>query len=189
MSRFDDANALNNLWQIVEDQYGRWGHWSEAAADTIVEAVRWETAAYESVFRTQRGIVLQVMLAVTWMNESCFNFAVKPNVNNQPTSPWNWDVGFTQMNIQWVHRMAWQGEINTQGLPWKEVFGTLGYDQPFDGNPVTHARCALRRLLATKGSDEDQVVRYTGPAAQPHRLADWRKYQPLFTEFFTAYTS
>jgi hypothetical protein len=180
MSKFDTCKDIGNLWQIVHDQYGKWGDLNEDAAEAIIAAV------LEERHPVKRRVTLMAMLAITWMNESCFNFDTRPNTNGQPSSPWHYDVGFLQMNVQWTHRMVWQGELDTTGLVWHDVWGTL-VNVPFDGNVIAHARCGLRRLLATKGDDETRVVRYTGPVAQPHRLADWRKYEPLFIEFFQSY--
>lgn len=199
MSKFTDCANINNLWQTVEDQYGRWGHLTEEAMDVVVATVLEERHPVEQRVR------LMSMLAFTWMNESTFDLAPLPNVNHRPECVWNWDVGPFQLNLGWSLRMSWQGELATHDLPWKKVFGAALYGDDgetpyrFTGDIVAHSRCALRRLLAVrvtdsalsayKDADESRVVRYTGPGAQPHRLEDWRKYGKLFQDFFLCYTS
>lgn len=176
MSNFAEALALNNLGATIEEQYGEWGHFTEDAAALIVLVSRLEAIAPE-------------LLAVTWMNESTFGFHPLPNVNHDPGCPFMFDVGPFQLNVGWTYRSVWVGEFSAKGIHYKEAFGTVFLqDAPFDGNPQANARMAARKLLAIKGPDVARVVKYTGPGErQEHRLGDWRKYSPLFQEFFAAY--
>lgn len=197
--KFEEAIKLNNLGERIEQQYGRWGHFTEENAKIVVRIVEQESVGYK--FPLGR---LMSMLAFTWVNESSWHFAPEPNTNSKPESIWNWDVGPFQLNVGWTHRMAWQQDFKTKDLPWKEVFGHTFYYQdgvtpiPFTGDVVTHGRCALRRLMHDQREpgpfgfpDREtlRVVLYTGPKAQPHRLRTWNTYGKHFEEFFEAYTS
>lgn len=196
--KFEEALKLNNLGERIENQYGRWGHFTEENAKVIVDIVKADPVGYQSRFPT-----IMAMTAFTWMNESTWDFHPMPNTNGKSESPWNWDIGPFQLNVQWTHRMAWQQDFRTKDLSWKDVFGKQFYlldgitPAPFNGNIVTHGQCALRRLLHDQRQPESlgfadketmQVVLYTGPKAQPHRLKSWVEYGENFKQFFEAYT-
>lgn len=197
--KFEEALKLNNLGERIEEQYGRWGHFTEENAKIVTRVVEQEAVGYK--FPISR---LMAMLSFTWMNESTWSLNPEPNTNGKPESPWHWDIGWGQLNMQWTHRMAWQQDFKTKDLPWKEVFGHTFYHQdgvtplPFNGDSLTHGRCVLRRLLHDQrqpgplgfaDNETMRVVLYTGPKAQPHRLKSWGEYGRHFEEFFEAYTS
>lgn len=224
---FDEAVKRNNLIDLLEAQFGKWGHWTKDAADLVLKV-------------TGGGNPLQSsMLSVTWANESAWNLYPYPQVNcpckevwphdkdicnGNLFNPWGWDSGGLQLNLAWTMRMAWQGEIKTHDTFWVKVFGTTFYEPEevetvwhgatikarrparFNGEPFDHLTVGMRRLLGRKASAkmaegvqvkdefiqftdlaELQVVRYTGPGAQPQRLRSWRKYNQLFQEFFAVY--
>lgn len=198
--KFEEALKLNNLGERIEEQYGRWGHLTEENVKTVIRIVDLEVGqGVRAVsFRTM------AMLAFTWVNESSWHFAPEPNTNQRNGSPWNWDVGPFQLNVGWTHRMSWQNDFKTNDLPWKEVFGQTFYAEDgttpvaFNGDVITHGRCALRRLLHDQrqpgplGFADRETMRvtlYTGPKAQSHRLKSWNNYGKHFEEFFEAYTS
>lgn len=198
--KFEEALKLNNLGERIEQRYGRWGHFTEENAKTVVKVSDLEVGqGVKSVsFQTM------AMLAFTWVNESSWHFRPEPNTNGKPESPWNWDIGPFQLNVQWTHRIAWQQDFKTKDLSWKEVFGQQFYLEdeitpaPFNGDVVTHGRCALRRLLHDQRQagplgfpdrETMRVVLYTGPKAQPARLKAWNEYGEDFKRFFDAYTS
>lgn len=202
--QFEQALKLNNLGLLIDEQYGKWGHFHKEAADDILAAASKET---EPSFRS----VLAAMLSVTIMNESTFNRFQTPNTNvsKRPENihcPAAWDFSWCQLNFFWVTLGAWQGDFNMKGLPWREVFGSPPFlpKVPFTGNPVTAARACARVILAksplldarpmkTSGiSDslqETQVAHYPEGDKEriEHRRQDWRKYGKLFQEFFEAY--
>lgn len=197
---FEEALKLNNLGERIEQQYGRWGHFTEENAKTVIKVVDSEISQGVKAARVQAMAVL----AFTWLQESTWSFNPLPNTNKKPESPWNWDIGPFQLNVHWTHRIAWQQDIKTKDLNWKDVFGKQFYlldgitPAPFNGDVVTHGRCALRRLLHDQRqpgplgfADKEtmQVVLYTGPKAQPHRLKSWTEYGEHIKEFFEAYTT
>lgn len=197
--KFEEALKLNNLGERIEGQYGRWGHLTEENVKTIVSIVKADPVGYQS-----RMPLIMAMTAFTWLNESTWSFNPEPNTNKKPESPWNWDVGPFQLNVGWTHRMSWQSDFKTTDLPWKEVFGSTFYKEdgitpaPFNGDVITHGRCALRRLLHDQrqpgplGFTDREAMRvtlYTGPKAQQQRLRSWNEYGKHFEEFFEAYTS
>lgn len=196
---FQQALQINNLGQLIQEQYGQWGSFTEEAASDIWEAASKETQPY---FR----VTLASMLSVTIMNESVFNRFQKPNTNTatKPTNiycPSSWDFGWCQINFFWNVLDAWEGNTLMKGLPWREVFGAPPFiaDAPFNGNPVTNARACARIMLSKKSGldasgvtesvQETQVVHYTGgnEKRKSHRRSDWRKYGHLFVEFYEAY--
>lgn len=198
---FEEAIKLNNLGNRIQEQYGQWGHFVEENAKTVIKIVDHEVGR---VWRGAASSRVMAMCCFTWLNESTFSFNPEPNTNKRNGSPWNWDVGPFQLNVGWAHRMSWQSDFKTNDLPWKEVFGQTFYAEdgttpvPFNGNVVTHGRCALRRLLHDQRqpgpigfADREtmRVVLYTGPKAQQHRLRSWNEYGKHFEEFFEAYTS
>lgn len=196
--KFEEAIQLNDLGNQIEAQYGQWGHFTKENADAIVKIALDEAVGWQMPPET-----LMAMTAFTWMNESTWNFKPEPNVNSKRWSVWHWDIGPFQLNLQWAMRMAWQQDFKTKDLNWKEVFGSSFYAEdgvtpvPFNGDVITHGRCALRRLLYDKRepgnfgfADREtmRIVLYTGPKAQPARLKTWNKYGEHFKEFFRAYT-
>jgi hypothetical protein len=133
--KFEEALARNNLGNLLEEQYGKWGHFTKVAADIISRATRVRTSEAR----------LAAMVAVTWANESAFNFDPFPQVNcpcrqvwphDQPTcnqnifNVWAWDLTPMQMNMMWIHRQVWQGELVTNDTRWVDVFG-----RSFVGSP------------------------------------------------------
>lgn len=199
MDKFETACAVNNIDRIIDEQYGEWGHFHKAAADAV-----WKAATFETAYAIRLEVAS--MLAVTVMNESTFDLNVKPNTNSKKRPeniqcPASWDFGPSQINFFWNVLDAWEGNTQMRGLFWKEVFGPPPYepDAPFNGNPVTNMRACIRIMLSKKESldagvegatfRETQVVHYTGGDAEriAHRRADWRKYEPLFKQFFEAY--
>lgn len=201
MGKFEEALKLNDLGNRIEAQYGKWGHFTKENADIVVRIAQVEGAW------NQWNLPLETLMAVTaftWLNESTWAFKPEPNINGKRWSPWNWDVGPFQLNVQWAHRMAWQQDFRTKDLSWKEVFGATFYAEdgvtplPFNGDVLTHGRCALRRLLYDQREpgplgfpdrETMRVVLYTGPKAQPLRLRTWNKYGEHFKQFFAAYTA
>lgn len=196
---FEACLKINNLGARLHDQYGRWGHFLDANAKAVIEIVSRETV--NSNIPPTR---LSAMLAFTWGEESTWSFNPEPNTNGKPESPWHWDVGPFQLNVGWTYRIGWQQDFKTKDLPWKEVFGESFYEPAgilpikFNGDAVTHGKCALRRLLHDQRepgplgfADREtlRVVLFTGPKAQPHRLRTWNTYGKHFEEFFEAYTS
>src|SRR5688500_9359688 len=144
---FDEALKLNHLGDRIEERYGRWGHFTQANADVVSVASLTEGSTWKI-----SPVTLMAMTAFTWMNESTWSLNPTPNTNGKLQSPWHWDVGPFQLNVQWAHRMAWQQDFKTRDLNWKEVFGITFYGEdgtptPFNGDVVTHTRCAVRRLL------------------------------------------
>lgn len=196
---FDEALKINNLGSRIEDQYGKWGHFTEDNAKAVITIANGEAVGHQS-----RLASLMAMTAFTWMNESTWQFNPEPNVNNKRWSPWNWDVGPFQLNVQWTMRMGWQQDFSTRDLPWKKVFGESFYLEDgvtpvaFNGEPIFNGRCALRRMLLDNRNpgpfgfaDKEtmQVVLYTGPKAQQARLKTWQKYGEDFKLFFEAYAN
>lgn len=184
---FEDALKTNGLGSIIEAQYGRWGEFTKDAADLIVKVSMAED-------------VPASLLSVTWMNESIFAFNPKPNTNKQPTRPEAWDVGPFQLNVLWTYKSVWVREFRPDPLHFDAVFGKeffiIGPDDvrtpaPFTGDPLANARMAARKLFSIKGDWEAKAVKFTGgdEARQKHRSSDWKKYSPLFSEFFQKYTS
>lgn len=197
--KFEEALKLNNLGERIEERYGRWGHFTEENAKVVSKIVMAESLGWNLPMSR-----LAAMLSFTWLNESSWHFNPDPNTNSKPESPWHWDVGPFQLNVGWTYRMGWQQDFKTKDLPWKEVFGESFYEPAgiipakFNGDIITHGRCALRRLLHDQRqpgplgfSDKEtmRVVLYTGPKAQPQRLRSWNEYGKHFEEFFEAYTS
>lgn len=195
--KFEEALKINNLGERIEQQYGRWGHFTQANADTVIRIATAESVGWQLPIST-----LMAMASFTWMNESTWAFNPEPNINNQRYSPWNWDIGPFQLNVQWTHRMSWQNDFKTNDLNWKEVFGKSFYAEdgitpmPFNGDITTHGRCALRRLLHDRrqpgplGFPDRETMRvtlYTGPKAQNARLKSWNTYGEDFKLFFEAY--
>lgn len=199
MSRFEEALKVNNLGTRIEEQYGKWGHFTEENVTTIIEIARTEAGLGKF-----NPIELMAMTAFTWVNESSWAFNPEPNTNNKRWSPWNWDVGPFQLNVQWTMRMAWQGDFRSRDLPFKDVFGPTFYTTDgvtpiaFPGNVVSNGRCALRRMIFDNREPGKfgfpdrqtmQVVLYTGPKAQQQRQKNWNKYGQDFKHFFEVYTS
>lgn len=202
---FEAALKLNNLGDRIDNQYGRWGHFTKEAADLIIQAARAEISPLNAQLKLRDqsldSLDLMTATAVTAMNESCFNIYQGPNTNRTVENWFRWDFGWMQLNLGWTMRMVWNKEINAADLSFVEVFGRLPYVEgdPFNGNPLPHTRLAIRRLTALKAPPtnqaklsfndtlEMQVVCYTGEANRPHRQQDWRVYKPLFLEFFKAY--
>lgn len=199
MSRYEEAIARTGIDRIIDEQYGQWGHINEPAIEAIWMAASQETEPY---FR----ITLASMLAVTVMNECTFDITVKPNTNSKdkPSNlhcPAAWDFGPCQINFFWNVLETWEGNVRMRGLGWRDVFGRPPYlpNEPFTGNPVMNMRAAIRIMLSKKpdldknvpdaSPQETQVVHYTGgdQERKDHRRADWRKYSPLFQEFFEEY--
>jgi hypothetical protein len=199
MGEFDECVKLNDLGLLIDEQYGKWGHFHKEAADVIWQATSHEAQPY---FRA----VLASMLSVTMMNESTFRLRVTPNTNTKSNPenihcPAAWDFGPCQINFFWNVLEAWEGNVVMRGLNWRKVFGNPPFepDKPFTGDPVFNTR-ACARIMLSKGAaldapgtsssvQETQVVRFTGgdPERMTHRRADWRKYGNLFQEFFEAY--
>lgn len=199
MSSFDEALKINNLGDRIEEQYGKWGNFTEENAKAVVKIVDLEIGQGSRVAR----ITTMAMLSFTWMNESTWSLNPEPNVNEKHYSPWNWDIGPFQLNLQWTMRMIWQGDFSAKGLTWKGVWGEWFYDEDgikpaaFNGDIIENGRCALRRLLSDRRqpgrfgfADQEtmRLVLYTGPKAQPSRLKAWNKYGEDFKKFFEAYT-
>lgn len=197
--KFEEAIKLNNLGDRIEEQYGKWGHFTEENAKTVVLIAKGEAIGHQS-----RLPSLMAMTAFTWCNESTWMLNPGPNTNNKPQNPWNWDIGPFQLNVQWTMRMSWQQDFTSRDLPWKKVFGESFYLEdgttpaPFNGDPIFNGRCALRRTLLDNRNpgafgfpdrETMQVVLYTGPKAQPSRLKSWNKYGEDFKKFFEAYTA
>lgn len=158
------SNGINT--KIAAAEYGKWGSFSQDAADLIIRANRIEG-------------VPAAMLAVTLLNESVFTLHQAPNVNHKPEDSTHWDVGPSQLNVLWTRKEIAAG--NVKALPEPLIFGSLlSPDALFDGDPLSNIRMCARRLLAihtTKyeslgynSPEEMRCVRYTGPAAQPFRL-------------------
>lgn len=198
VSDFAETLNVNNLGDRIEEQYGKWGHFTEENAKTVVTVANSEASAWRLPAAS-----LMAMTAFTWVNESSWSFSPEPNTNGKPTSPWNWDVGPFQLNLQWTCRMIWQRDFSTAGLTWKGVWGESFYREDgitpnaFNGNVIENGKCALRRMLCDQRqhgklgfADREtmQVVLYTGPKAQPLRLKNWKKYGEDFKRFFEAYT-
>ena len=189
MSRFEDCLAQNGLGEMIEAQYGRWGHFSAEAADAIIQVVRLEVREPGPAAL----INLMAQLAYTWMNESVFRFYPEPNMNGQPENTEKWDIGPGQLNVHWTRRAAVIKEFDL--LPERQVFGTFA--AKFDGDPIANLRQVCRVLQAIRaGRDkgdisqsllETQVTHYTGPNARPARRENWRKYGGLLREFFICY--
>ncbi len=177
---FDEALKINNLGDIIDTQYGRWGHFHQEAADLIVKVAQIEDIPPE-------------LLAVTWLNESTFDMRPPPNTNRQPARPEAWDVGPLQLNILWTYKSVWIKEFRADGLHFKDVFGDINEDTapgPFAGDPLANARMAARKLFSIRGTWQDKAVKYTGgnEARREHRAKDWNKYAPLFSGFFNTYS-
>lgn len=194
---FDEAIKLNDLGERLDTQYGQWGHFTKESADLAIEIATKESVGWQLPLET-----LMAMVAFTHGQEATWKLNPEPNVNNKRWSPWHWDIGPFQLNMEWTHRMAWQQDFKTKDLPWKEVFGSKFYAEDgvtplrFNGDVITNGRCALRRLLHDQrepgplGFADRQTMRivlYTGPKAQPSRLKAWNKYGEHFKQFFEAY--
>lgn len=196
---FNEALKINNLGDRVEEQYGKWGHFTEENVKAIVKICDLEVGQGSKVV----SITSMAMLAFTWANESTWALNPEPNTNKHPSSPWNWDIGPFQLNLQWTMRMIWQKDFTTNGLTWKGVWGQTFFavdgvsPVAFNGDVIENGRCALRRLLSDNrqpgrfgfpDKETMQLVLYTGPKAQPLRLKNWDKYGEDFKRFFEAYT-
>ena len=195
---FEEALKLNGFGDRIEEQYGRWGHFTEENAKAIIKIADAEVGQGSRV----ASLSSMAMVAFTWANESSWAFNPTPNVNGKPLSPWNWDVGPFQLNLQWTTRIVWQGDFVSKGLDWKSVWGQSFYEEDgttpaaFNGDVVANGRCALRCMLADRRQpgplgfadrETAQIVLYTGPKAQPARLKNWAKYGDGFKNFFEAY--
>lgn len=195
---FNEALKINSIGDRIEEQYGKWGHFTEENAKTIIKIADLEVGQGSKIV----SILTMAMLAFTWVNESTWSFNTEPNTNNKPYSPWNWDIGPFQMNLHWTVRMIWQGDFSVKDLSWKGVWGPSFYEEggikpaAFNGDVVENGRCALRRMLSDRrqhgplgfaNRETMQTVLYTGPKAQSHRLKNWNKYGEDFKKFFEAY--
>lgn len=188
---FEEAVKRNNLIDLLEAQFGKWGHFTKEAADMVVRVTGGQPQQSS-------------MLAVTWANESAWTLYPYPQVNcpckevwphNKDIcnanifNPWAWDCGSLQMNLMWSMRMAWQGEIQTHDTFWVRVFGKTFYEPDevetvwhgatikarrparFNGEPYDHLVVGMRRLMSRKwkqGSDgvkvDDEFVLFEDPA-------------------------
>lgn len=136
------------------------------------------------------------LLAVTWMNESGFKTHPDPYVNGHPEDINQWDVGPFQLDIYWTLRGVEKKEMSFAGLGSWAVKNVFGYDfyrsdgktpLAFTGDPLSNGRMAARHLNAIGGSDENNAIRYTRPAAQPARKISYETYAGRFRDFFKCY--
>jgi hypothetical protein len=167
MADFTSCLAMNNLGSVIDEQYGRWGHFHEEAARMI------QTIAKEQAISPE-------LLAVTWLNESTFGLYPKPNTNHYP-DPMKWDIGPMQLNRYWTKAERDVGRIHAfdefavfGGVEPGDFFDDEGQPVLFRGDPLSNLRVAAQRLRVMGGNDHVRVVAYTGPAARPaphHGLA------------------
>lgn len=179
MSHFEECLAVNGLAEMLETEFGKWGHCSQQSADITLEVAALENISPELLF-------------YTWAKESCFVLNPKPNTNNRPECIYFWDIGPMQVSMGWGFKSAWVAEYSVKDLHYDQVFGSVFYEsgQPcaFTGNPLANLRMGARRLLARKGSDEEKATLYCGPNSQPNRREGWKKYGEIMKDFFQRYT-
>lgn len=164
---FDEALTLSGL--------NFYGKFTEQVANIVAVA-----AATEKIQPAD--------LAFTWFHESSFDLAPMPQTNKS-TDVWDWDIGCVQINLGWSCRSGWIQEYKTTDLSFASVFGTKFKDEqgnplPFNGQPLANLRLCARKLLSTRGSREDRLVHYTGPAHQDSRRASWQDLGPKLDVFF-----
>jgi hypothetical protein len=155
-----------------------------------------QEAADLAVAVSKRELISPSVIAFTHCCEHSFEISPSmPNVNGKPSSPWNFDVGPFQLNLQWTMRSIFQGEVKSEGLIFTEVFGSTFFETDgvtpcgFTGIPLANARMAAR-VLANRGRDEKtKAVKFTGPAHQEKRATLYDGLIPSFDKFFALYQS
>lgn len=176
---FTEALKQNNLGEMLEAEFGKWGHLTVEAVDLTIEVSKLEKISPE-------------LLIFTWAKESCFEMYPQPNTNKQISNPYAWDFGPLQINMGWCFKSIWVKEYKADGLHYDQVFGKVFYDgekpSVFTGDPKSNLRMAARRLNARKGDDELKATLYPGPKSREDRHRGWVKYGNLFKHFFEIYT-
>ena len=158
--------------KYVNDTFGKWGQFCIDNADVILLVSTLEKISPE-------------LLAVTWMNETSFRFYSEPNTNGHFDNFTYHDVGPLQLNVGWLERNISVKYLNPVGLDVPKITGTMS--NIFNGDPIQNLRMGARMLLRIGKTDDERVVKYTGPAARAYRLKSWQQFGPMFKTFFDEY--
>jgi hypothetical protein len=179
MMTFEEALQVNQFGDLLEQRYGRWGHFSSEAANLCIQIAKFER-------------VSETLMCFTMLNESTFNVRPLPNTNKEPLNVWKWDIGGWQLNMGWTYKSVWVGEFSSKGIKPDECFGQVFFDAqgnpaPFSGDPLSNGRMAARKLARIHGTDEEKAGIYTGGTRVETRKASFREWSPYFQEFFRLY--
>jgi hypothetical protein len=174
--KFDESLAIGGLGQMIEDQYGKYGHFTEDSAQTVLHVIKLEP------------VVTPAVLMFTWMNEATFDLRPAPQINHNPQHLYGFDIGPMQMNMGLTYKSIWVGEYSQKGLNYWDVFG-LDFEEgkPFDGDPIANMRMGARKLAAIHGDDARKVTMYAGPDHRQRRAENWSKYGQLLAGFYASY--